>query len=46
MALQAALGVALARLALRRIGGQTGDVLGAAQQVAEIAALVLLASCL
>jgi adenosylcobinamide-GDP ribazoletransferase len=33
----AALGVA--RLAWRRIGGQTGDVVGAAQQVAEVAAL-------
>jgi adenosylcobinamide-GDP ribazoletransferase len=32
------------RLALRQIGGQTGDVLGAAEQVAEIAILLLLAS--
>ena len=31
-------------LALRQIGGQTGDVLGAAEQVAEIAILLLLAS--
>lgn len=30
---------ALGRLAIARIGGQTGDVLGAAQQVAEIAFL-------
>ena len=35
----------LARLALRRIGGQTGDVLGAAQQVTEIAALLYLTTC-
>ena len=34
----AALGVAL--LARARIGGQTGDILGAAQQMAELAALV------
>ncbi len=33
-------------LALKRIGGQTGDVLGAAQQCAEIAALVFLAAAL
>lgn len=35
---------ALARLALRRLGGQTGDVLGAVQQVGEIAALLALAA--
>lgn len=34
----------LARLALRRIGGQTGDVLGAAQQLAEVACLAVLAA--
>jgi len=33
-------GGALARLASRHIGGQTGDIAGAAQQVAEIAALI------
>lgn len=33
---------ALARLAMARIGGQTGDILGAAQQLAEIAALLCL----
>ena len=33
-------GAAMAWLARRQIGGQTGDVLGAAQQVAEAAALV------
>jgi adenosylcobinamide-GDP ribazoletransferase len=37
-------GFAIARLALRQIGGQTGDVLGAAEQVAETAILVLLAA--
>ena len=35
---------ALARLALRRLGGHTGDVLGAVQQVGEIAALLALAA--
>lgn len=39
----ATLGAALiAHLARRQIGGQTGDVLGAAQQAAEIAALLAL----
>ncbi|MGO4526837.1 adenosylcobinamide-GDP ribazoletransferase [Microvirga sp. 2MCAF35] len=33
-------GVALAGFASRHLGGQTGDVIGAAQQVAEIAALI------
>ena len=37
-------GFVIARLALRQIGGQTGDVLGAAEQVAETAILVLLAA--
>ncbi|SDN86009.1 adenosylcobinamide-GDP ribazoletransferase [Afipia sp. GAS231] len=37
-------GFVIARLALREIGGQTGDVLGAAEQVAETAILVLLAA--
>jgi adenosylcobinamide-GDP ribazoletransferase len=37
-------GFVMARLALRQIGGQTGDVLGAAEQVAETAILVLLAA--
>jgi adenosylcobinamide-GDP ribazoletransferase len=50
-ALPAALAVALAtlavaRLAKARIGGQTGDILGAAQQVAEIAGLLALAAVL
>ena len=35
-------GLAFARLAMRQIGGQTGDVLGGVQQVTEIAALVAL----
>ena len=42
LALAAAIG--MARLAQRQIGGQTGDVLGAAEQVAETAILVLLAA--
>jgi adenosylcobinamide-GDP ribazoletransferase len=46
MVLQAALGFGVARLALRKIGGHTGDVLGAAQQIAEIAALVFLTTCI
>jgi len=33
-------GLALTRLAARHLGGQTGDIAGAAQQVAEIAALI------
>ncbi|RZJ77952.1 MAG: adenosylcobinamide-GDP ribazoletransferase, partial [Brevundimonas sp.] len=42
----AALGaaVALAASALRRIGGQTGDVLGASQQLAEVACLAVLSA--
>ena len=35
-------GLGIAWLALRQIGGQTGDVLGGAEQVAETAILVLL----
>ncbi|MCB5176240.1 adenosylcobinamide-GDP ribazoletransferase [Microvirga lenta] len=38
--LSAASGWALTRLAARHIQGQTGDIAGAAQQVAEIAALI------
>ncbi len=37
----AAVGTAVAWLARRQIGGHTGDVLGAAQQVSEAAALVV-----
>lgn len=36
------LGVGIARLAQAKIGGQTGDVLGATQQLSEIAVLFLL----
>ena len=34
----------MARLAMRQIGGQTGDVLGGTEQVSETAILVLLAA--
>jgi adenosylcobinamide-GDP ribazoletransferase len=34
----------MAALAKRQIGGQTGDVLGGAQQIGETAILLLLAS--
>jgi adenosylcobinamide-GDP ribazoletransferase len=37
-------GLGVAWLALRQIGGQTGDVLGGAEQVAETAILVMLAA--
>lgn len=42
----ATLGVALglAIVALRRIGGQTGDILGATQQLAEVACLAVLSA--
>lgn len=36
--------VALAFSALRRIGGQTGDILGATQQLAEVACLAVLSA--
>ncbi|GKY88718.1 adenosylcobinamide-GDP ribazoletransferase [Sinisalibacter aestuarii] len=39
-------GIAIAALARARIGGQTGDILGASQQLGEIAALAALASAL
>ncbi len=39
-------GLAAAAIARARIGGQTGDVLGATQQLAEIAALAALAAVL
>lgn len=38
--------LALTRLAAARIGGQTGDVIGACQQAAEIAGLLGLIACL
>ena len=37
-------GFCMAWLAMRQIGGQTGDVLGGAEQVSETAILVLLAA--
>src|SRR5437773_26997 len=36
--------IGMARLAQRQIGGQTGDVLGGAEQLGETAILVLLAA--
>ena len=36
----------IALIALRKIGGQTGDILGASQQMAEIAALISFATIL
>jgi adenosylcobinamide-GDP ribazoletransferase len=38
--------LAVARLALAQIGGQTGDVLGAAQQAGEIAVLAVASALL
>ncbi|TXN67152.1 adenosylcobinamide-GDP ribazoletransferase, partial [Methylobacterium sp. WL18] len=47
MILFAGLGaLALTRLARNKIGGQTGDVIGACQQLAEIAALLALVASL
>ncbi|MGF9759766.1 adenosylcobinamide-GDP ribazoletransferase [Microvirga sp. 0TCS3.31] len=40
LALSGLSGLALTRFAKRHLGGQTGDIAGAAQQVAEIAALI------
>jgi adenosylcobinamide-GDP ribazoletransferase len=40
MTFSALSGLALAGLSARHIGGQTGDIAGAAQQIAEIAALI------
>jgi adenosylcobinamide-GDP ribazoletransferase len=39
-------GLALARLAIRQIGGQTGDILGAFEQIGEILILLVAASFL
>ena len=44
LAVQGAVTLALAQLARRRLGGQTGDVLGAGQQLAEIAGFLTLAA--
>jgi adenosylcobinamide-GDP ribazoletransferase len=37
-------GVFVSVVAVRRIGGQTGDVLGASQQLAEVAGLAVLSA--
>ena len=37
-------GAVLSASALRRIGGQTGDILGASQQLAEVACLAVLSA--
>ncbi len=42
----AAVATGLALIAMRKIGGQTGDILGASQQISEIAALAVLTSLL
>jgi len=39
-------GTAVALIALRKIGGQTGDILGATQQIAEIGALMALTTAI
>ena len=41
----AVLGLAVALIARAKIAGQTGDVLGATQQIAEVGALAVLAAC-
>ena len=46
MLVVAACAIGMAWLARRQIGGQTGDVLGAAEQIGETAILVLLAAML
>ncbi|MBJ6125890.1 adenosylcobinamide-GDP ribazoletransferase [Microvirga sp. BT325] len=40
LALSGLAGLAVTRFAARHLGGQTGDIAGAAQQIAEIAALI------
>jgi len=44
--LAAIAGTAVALIAMRKIGGQTGDILGAMQQIAEIAGLMALSTAL
>ena len=39
-------GLLIARMAKQQIGGQTGDILGAVQQISELCALLLLAALL
>jgi len=46
LVLLSAAGLTLARLAIRQIGGQTGDVLGAFEQVGEILILMIAAAFL
>jgi adenosylcobinamide-GDP ribazoletransferase len=46
MALAAVCLIVLARIAIRKIGGQTGDVLGAVEQVTEIVILLTAAALL
>jgi len=46
LVVQIALVLGLARLALRRLGGQTGDVLGAGQQLAEVTGYLVLSVAL
>jgi adenosylcobinamide-GDP ribazoletransferase len=46
IALAAAISLALALLARAKIGGQTGDILGASQQLADLAALSVAAAAL
>ena len=41
-----AVAIGLGALAKTKIGGQTGDVLGASQQLAEIAAMAVLVAAL
>jgi adenosylcobinamide-GDP ribazoletransferase len=43
LAVQGAVQLVFARVAMRQIGGQSGDVLGAMQQLAEIAGWLTLA---
>ncbi|NWM15299.1 adenosylcobinamide-GDP ribazoletransferase, partial [Escherichia coli] len=43
-ALLALIGLMVARLAIKQIGGQTGDILGAFEQLAETAMLLMAAS--
>jgi adenosylcobinamide-GDP ribazoletransferase len=46
IAASGAVAMAVTRLARAKIGGQTGDVLGAAQQLSYLAALLALAALL
>lgn len=46
LAVQLALGLGVARLAMARLGGQTGDVLGASQQLTELGGALVLAAAL